>query len=117
MARGPQSLRGNANAVLNGLIREGVITSFETNFDSASALGILHIAVSADLITDPRIPGYERPKVMAIRNRVTKELKGAGAADVMVSVRSASNDPVRVVGTQVCARIRDVLPLRSLASR
>ena len=89
MARGPQSRRGNVNAVLNGLIGEGVITAFETNIDSASALGILHIAVTADLITDPRIPGYERPKVMAIRNRVTKELEGAGAADVMVSVRSA----------------------------
>jgi hypothetical protein len=89
MARGPESLRGNVKTVLNGLIREGVITSFETHFDSASALGILHIAVTAALITDPRIPGYERPKVMAIRNRVTKELESAGAADVMVSVRSA----------------------------
>jgi hypothetical protein len=84
---GPQSLRGNVNAILNGLIREGVITAFETNFDSATALGILHIAVSADLITDARVPGYERPKVMAIRNRVTKELEGIGATDIVVSVR------------------------------
>ena len=60
------------NAALNGLIREGVITAFETNFDAISLLGILHVAVTSDVITDPRIPGYERPKVMAIRNRVTK---------------------------------------------
>ena len=86
---GPKSLRGNVNAVLNALVSEGVITGFETNFDGISALGILHIAVSADLITDSRIPGYERPKVMAVRNRVTKELEGVGARDAMVSVRSA----------------------------
>ena len=89
MARGLQSLRGNVNAVLNGLIHGGVITAFETNFDSASALGIMHIAVTADLITDPRIPGYERPKVMAIRNRITKELEGVGARDAIVSVRGS----------------------------
>jgi hypothetical protein len=77
------------NAVLNGLIREGVITAFETNFDGISVLGILHVAVTAPLITDPRIPGYDRPRVMAIRNRVTKELEGVGAKDVMVSVRSS----------------------------
>ncbi len=89
MARGPQSLRGNVNAALNGLVHGGVITAFETNFDSISGLGVLHIAVTADLITDPRIPGYERPKVMAIRNRVAKELEAVGATDVIVSVRSA----------------------------
>ena len=88
MARGPQSLRGNVNAVLNGLIREGVITAFETNFDSISGLGVLHITVSANLITDPRIPGYDRRKVLAVRNRVSKELEGVGATDVIVSVRS-----------------------------
>ena len=89
MPGGRGSIRGAVNVILNGLVQDGVINSFETNFDSASALGILHIAVTADLITDPRVPGYDRPKVMAIRNRVTKELEGAGAADVMVSVRSA----------------------------
>jgi hypothetical protein len=49
-------MRGDVNAVLNGLVRERVITGFDTNFDGISALGILHIAVTADLITDPRIP-------------------------------------------------------------
>ena len=81
-------MRGDVNAVLNGLIREGVITGFETNFDGISALGILHITVSADLTTDPRVPGYDRRKVLAVRNRVSKELEGVGAADVIVSVRS-----------------------------
>jgi hypothetical protein len=89
MARGPQSLRGDVNAVLNGLIREGVITAFETNFGDMGALGILHVAVTAPLITDLRIPGYDRLRVMAIRNRVSKELEGVGATDVIVSVRSS----------------------------
>ena len=86
---GKPSIRGDVNAVLNGLVGKGVITGFETNFDGLSVLGILHVAVTAPLITDPRIPGYDRPKVMAIRNRVTKELEGVGARDVMVSVRSS----------------------------
>ncbi len=62
-------MRGDINAVLNGLIGEGVITAFETNFDGISALGVLHIAVSANLVTDPRILGYDRPKVLAGRRR------------------------------------------------
>src|SRR3954469_19457769 len=36
MAREP-ALRGDVNVVLNGLIREGVITGFETNCDGISA--------------------------------------------------------------------------------
>jgi len=52
-------IRGDVNGVLNGLIREGVITGFETNFDGISALGILHIAVAAQAETDPRKPGYD----------------------------------------------------------
>jgi hypothetical protein len=84
-----QRTRGDENAVLNGLIRDGVITAFETDFGGISALGILHITVAANLITDPRNPGYDRPKVMAVRNRVTKELEAIGATDVMVSVRTA----------------------------
>ena len=77
------------NAVLYSLIRDGVITAFDPNCAGISALGVLHIAVSADAITDPRNPGYDRPKIMAIRNRVTKELEAAGATDVIVSVRCA----------------------------
>ena len=74
--------------VLNGLIEAGVITGFRTNFDGISGLGVLHITVSANLISDPRIPGYDRRKVLAVRNRVAKELEGVGAHDVIVSVRS-----------------------------
>ena len=85
---GKPRFRGNVNAVLNGLIEAGVITGFETNFDGISGLGVLHITVSANLISDPRIPGYDRRKVLAVRNRVAKELEGVGAHDVIVSVRS-----------------------------
>ena len=44
------------NVALNGLIREGVIAAFETNFDGISVLGILHIADTAPLITDRAFP-------------------------------------------------------------
>ncbi len=81
-------MRGDMNAVLNRLIGEGVITALETNFAGISALGIVQV-VAADVVTDPHIPGYDRPKVLAVRNRVTKELEGVGAADVIVSVRSS----------------------------
>jgi len=74
-------------AVLDGLIKDGVITEFKTL--NGRALGVLHVAVCAPLITDPRVPGYDRKKVLAVRNRVTKELEGAGVRDVMVSVRSS----------------------------
>ena len=91
MARDPRRLRGDVNAALNGLIREGVISSFELPSLSGHwhALGILHVAVAAQVITDPRVPGYDRAKVLAIRNRVTKELEGVGVRDAVVSVRSA----------------------------
>jgi hypothetical protein len=82
-------VRGDINARLNGLIREGVITAFETNFDWVTSLGVMHIAVAASVVTDPRRPGYEREKAMAIRNRVTKELESVGARDIVVSVRSS----------------------------
>ena len=62
---------------------------FRDQLRPVSVLGILHVGVTAPLITDPRIPGYDRPKIMAIRNRITKELEGVGARDVMVSVRSS----------------------------
>jgi hypothetical protein len=38
MARDQRSLRGDVNVALNGLIREGVIAAFETNFDGISVL-------------------------------------------------------------------------------
>ena len=66
---GPKSVRGNVNAVLNGLVREGVITGFETNFDSPFATALaLHVKVTTGLITDPRIPGYDDRAVRAIRS-------------------------------------------------
>jgi hypothetical protein len=83
------SLRKDIDAVLNGLVRQGVITSFQTTDGVTAALGVLHVSVTAPVLTDIRNPGYDRAKVMAIRNRVTKELEGVGGTDVIVSVRSS----------------------------
>ena len=82
-------LRKEIDAVLNALVRQGVIASFQTMDGATAALGVLHVAVTAPVVTDIRNPGYDRAKVMAIRNRITKELEGVGARDVMVSVRSS----------------------------
>ena len=82
-------LRKDIDAVLYGLVRQGVIASFQTTDGITAALGVLHVAVTAPVVTDIRNPGYERAKVMAIRNRVTKELESVGATDVIVSVRSS----------------------------
>lgn len=89
---GPSSIRGDVNAILNGLIREGVITGFETNFGTPLAAALaLHVRVTADLITDPRIPGYDDKAVRAIRNRIAKEIDPL-APGVVVSIRQT---PVR----------------------
>ena len=59
---------GAVNAVLNGLVRDGVITAFRTNIpDGRSALG-LHVIVTA--------PGMEnRARAEAVRGRVAGELE------------------------------------------
>jgi hypothetical protein len=47
-------IRGDVNAILNALIREGVIASFETSFDSkANATKPVHIVVTVDSATAP----------------------------------------------------------------
>ena len=74
MARGPQSLRGDVNAILNGLIREGVITGFETNFDNPASIALaLHVRVTV--------------------NRLAKEIE-ALEPGVIVSVRSTPGFPL-----------------------
>ena len=84
---GTRSIRGDVNAILNRLVGEGIITGFETNFDSPLATALaLHIKVTADLITDPRIPGYDDKAVRAIRNRIPKDIKPLSTG-VVVSIR------------------------------
>jgi hypothetical protein len=38
MANFTRSMRGDVNAILNGLVRDGVIAGFQTSFDSDYAL-------------------------------------------------------------------------------
>ena len=46
------SLRGDVNAILNGLVREGVISAFQTNFGTpAEAYGV-HVIVTPASATD-----------------------------------------------------------------
>jgi hypothetical protein len=46
------TLRGDVNAILNGLVREGVISAFQTNFGTpAEAFGV-HIIITPASATD-----------------------------------------------------------------
>src|SRR3954469_6306349 len=93
MQSGPKCTRGNVDAILNGLVRQGVITGFETNFDDPVSFALaLHVKVTADVITDARIPGYDAVRVRAIRNRVAKEIAPL-SPDVIVSVRPEKAPP------------------------
>jgi hypothetical protein len=59
---------GAVNAVLNALVRDGVITAFRTNIpDGRSALG-LHVIVTATGMED-------RARAEAVRRRVADELE------------------------------------------
>ena len=80
------SIRGDVNAILNGLIREGVITSFQTNFDSLSGALAPHIMVTADVVTLSGKPGYDPTRVAQIRNTVLRSLNPIGPG-LIVSVR------------------------------
>lgn len=73
--------------ILNGLIDEGVITGFETNFDNPTSLALaLHVRVTADVVTDHRNPAYDEKRVRSIRTRVAKEIEPL-APGVIVSIR------------------------------
>ena len=54
MASGSQRVRGDVNANLNGLVRQGVIAGFETSFGSkANVTKAVHIALTLDSATAP----------------------------------------------------------------
>ncbi len=66
-----------------------MITGFETDFDTPlAAVLALHVRVTADVITDPRIPGYDDKVVRAIRSRIAKEVDPLSPG-VIVSVRQS----------------------------
>lgn len=54
MADKQRSIRGDVNVILNGLIGEGVIAAFETNFDDLEAAGRVRITVVPPDADDPQ---------------------------------------------------------------
>ena len=83
----PRRIRGEVNAILDGLVQDGVITGFKTNFENPASLALaLHVRVTADIVTDMRNPGYDEKRVRSIRNRVAKDIEGLSPG-VIVSVR------------------------------
>ena len=113
MPKGQGSLRGDVNAILNGLIREGVITSFETNFDDpVSTAFALHVRVAADhLGSDNRTAKYEERR-REVQSRIMRQLEPL-APGVIVSVRgalakAAAQTPGGITG-QECRAARRLL--------
>src|SRR5215203_885952 len=82
---GSRSVRGDVNAILNGMIRDGVITSFETTFDNPTVAFAPHIRVAADLGIDPRKPAFDERR-RELRVRIMRQLEPL-APGVIVSVR------------------------------
>lgn len=74
--------------VLERLVREGAITTFKLMDGMTETLGVLHVAVTADIVTDLRQAGYNKVAIEAVRERVAAELR-CFATDVVVSVRSS----------------------------
>ena len=84
-----RSVRDDVNAILNGMIREGVITSFETNFsDPASVAFGVHIRVLADLGAAPRTRAFDERR-RKLQGRIMRQLEPV-APGVIVSVRGAT---------------------------
>ena len=81
-----RSVRGDVNAILNGLMLEGVITSFETNFDNPlSTQFALHVRVAADQLGSDA--GYEERR-RELQGRIMRQLEPL-APGVIVSVRGS----------------------------
>jgi hypothetical protein len=74
------------------LVKEGVITSYRTNFDSVTASLAPHVAVTANVVTLSGKKGFDPQRTSEIRRRVARELR-ALVPDVIVSVREAPANP------------------------
>ena len=83
---GVRSVRGNVNAILNGMVRDGLITSFETNFDSPlSAPFALHVRVAASYLGAGTAYDERRRE---LQDRIMRQLEPF-VPGVIVSVRAA----------------------------
>ena len=74
--------------VLERLVHEKAIITFKMMDGMAESLGVLHVAVTADVVTDLNQAGYDKVAIEALRERVAAELRRF-APDVIVSVRSS----------------------------
>ena len=84
---GRPSIRGEVNAILNDLIRDDVIKSFETNFDDPiSCAFALHVRVVADIGLGLGARGYDERR-RKIQESVMRKLNPL-APEVIVSVRA-----------------------------
>ena len=79
---------GAVNAVLNRLVREGVIAGFRTNLGDARATAGLHVIASAPELVDRRKPSYDPEKVVALRQRIARDLSRC-APGVTVTVEGS----------------------------
>ena len=86
--RDSRYVRGDVNAILNGLIREGVITSFETNFDNPLSTPFgLHVRVATDQLgADWNTPEWDERR-RELQSRIIRQLEPF-APGVIVSVRA-----------------------------
>jgi hypothetical protein len=103
-----RSLRGDVKIILNRMIRDGTIASFEANFHNPASLTFsLHIRVSADLGVAPGT-GVFNERRRELRDRILGELQPISAG-VTVTVRdataAASNDIKRIL----CRQARELL--------
>ena len=81
---GTRSSRGDVNAIRNGLIRDGLITSFETNFDTPVGKAFaLHVRVAADQLGTGA--GFEERR-RELQGRIMRQLEPL-APGLIVSVR------------------------------
>ena len=87
---GVGSIRGHVNAILNGLVGDGLITSFQTNFDNpVSAMFGLHVRVAADYLgADPQKAGYDQRR-RELQGKIMRQLEPLSPG-VIVSVRGRS---------------------------
>jgi hypothetical protein len=86
-----RSLR-SLNVILERMISDGLIRSFDTNFDNPSSLALApHIRVAADIGIDPRKPAFDERR-RELRDRIMRELQPM-APDIIVSVRGRPATP------------------------
>ena len=102
-----RALRSNVNVILNRMIRDGVIVSFETNFnDPASVAFGVHIRVISDLGVAPGTEAFDERR-RELRDSILSQLEPV-APGVIVSVRgtkvAASTDIKRR-----CRQARELL--------